>query len=347
MPLEYLQRRSKPSHLTWEQWYQFANEKFTEKQKKELEQQKLVAQQQEDQEKMALALTMDFFDSQNLDFTIDSTNGVGTSSMVETLEHENEKKVENATSSTNGALARKVEFKHDLINKSVELSKEIQSCIREIADLFLDPDVIFAMQKLKCVGEHMKGTPKASEFAKEVSNMNALQKSKEEENLAKVKKELDYDDGKRKTMFPSAKQQNFEQFSENLRAPKRKASASPAQSTGMVSPKSTKKQPQTLSLKSMAETKMDIIASGIDVLKKKKLVKFSQSLWTEVSNMNRTILEPIDPGFYSLMSNFFSDLDKLPESAWGTQLKSDLFDYIGSNVEYSRVSFTILRITHL
>ena len=61
----------------------------------------------------------------------------------------------------------------------------------------------------------MKGTPKASEFAKEVSNMNALQKSKEEENrvsLAKVKKELDCDDGKRKTMFPSAKRQNFEQF---------------------------------------------------------------------------------------------------------------------------------------
>ena len=81
--------------------------------------------------------------------------------------------------------------------------------------------------------------------------------------------------------------------------------------------------------------------------KKKKLVKFSQSLWTEVSNMNRTILEPIDPGFYSLMSNFFSDLEKLPESARGTQLKSDLFNYIGSNVEYSRVSFTILRITHL
>ena len=345
MPLEYLQRRTKPSHLTWEQWYQFANEKFTEKQKKELEQQKLVAQQQEDQEKMALALTMDFFDSQNLDFTIDSKNGVGTSSMVETLERENEKKVENATSSTNGALARKVEFEHDMINKSVELSKEIQSCIREIADLFLDPDVIFAMRKLKCAGEHMKGTPKASEFAKEVSNMTALQKSKEQENrvpLAKVKKELDYDDGKRKTMFPSAKRQNFEQFSENLHAPKRKASASPARSTGMVSPKSTKKQPQPPSLKSMAETKMDIIASGIDVLKKKKLVKFSQSLWTEVSNMNRTILEPIDPGFYSLMSNFFSDLEKLPESARGTQLKSDLFDYIGSNVEYSRVSFTIL-----
>ena len=68
LPLVYLQRREKPVHMTWERWYQYTNEKFIVKQQAEIKQEELKHKQREDEEKMANALTMDFFSDENLSF---------------------------------------------------------------------------------------------------------------------------------------------------------------------------------------------------------------------------------------------------------------------------------------
>ena len=91
-------------------------------------------------------------------------------------------------------------------------------------------------------------------------------------------------------------------------------------------------------MKSLTETKMDIISKGLSVLKKKKAPKVPQSIWNKASTMGRVILTPVDTLFYALMAHLFPQLEKLQESAREVQLKSDLFDFIGENVKYSRVS---------
>ena len=335
----YLQCRDKPVHLTWEQWYKFANEKFREKQQSEIEKEKVLRKQQEDEEKMAIALTLDFFNGKELDLTLDSKNGVGTSSMVETLQHDKDNKVEDPTSSTNDVALRKVQFEKDMLKQTLELSQELQGIIQEVAELFIDENVVFAMWKLKTIGQHMKNSANADAVVKEVSALTQMQKSPGIIPPDRVKKELEYDEPKKnKPLFPSARKQNFSDFSDMFKSAKKRSATSPARSL-VGSPKSAKKQTATTNLKSLTDTKLDIIASGIDVLKKKKSSKLAQSLWQEVTNMNRSILNPVDTGFFTLMSNFFPQLQKLQESARGPQLKTDLLDLIGSNVGYACVSF--------
>ena len=215
--------------------------------------------------------------------------------------------------------------------------------------------LFFAMRKLKELGQALKGSPSAAKIAQEALVITNLEKAKQvqinqlveiEDKAKNIKKELDYGSPmqpsthQHKPMFPFASRTTFEQFSTFMKAPKRKVSVSPGKGAGnMSSPKSLKKHGSTANLKSLADTKMDIISDGFNVLKWKKVSKVAQSLWNEVASMGRAVLNPSDTSFYGLMSNvnLFPHLDKLQESARGAQLKADLFNFVGSNVEYSWV----------
>ena len=332
----------------WEMWYTYANEKFKIKQQAQLKQEEMLHKQQEDEEKMANDLAMDLLGET---FSFQSSEGNGFSaSQMGNVSKESEKNGDNlcSTTTTNRSVTKtKMETEVDIANKTLTLSKDIQDIVVEIADLFLDPNVVFAMRKLKEVGKAMKNSPSVADFSKEVSYLTNLQKNQESQNDVpidkdKIKKELTYEDPKQnpKRLFPACEPTTFDQFTSVMKAPKCKPGASPARLGQISSPKNQKKN-QATKLKSLTETKMDIIAEGFNVLKRKKASKVAQPLWNEVSSLGRVVLNPPDTGFYSLMGNvnFFPQLEKLQESARGMQLKTELFDFIGSNVQYARVSF--------
>ena len=276
-PLVYLQRRDKPAHMTWEHWYSFANNKYRQSQKVELQQQEEIQKQREYEENMATALTMDFLSCGSFEFTPSEGNGITSSLMDNNLkEQEKETSVSNG-----GALAKKVtETECDIGNKTVELSKDVQDVILEIANLFLDPDVVFAMRKLKEIGKAMKGSPSVDAITHEAALVTNLEKAKQAQLLQTkemevvidkkdIKQEENANDQKKhslhKPLFPSAtRATTFEQFSNIMKAPKKRF-GSPSKGA-MLSPKSAKKSGST-QLKSLMETKMDIISEGLNVLK--------------------------------------------------------------------------------
>ena len=88
----------------------------------------------------------------------------------------------------------------------------------------------------------------------------------------------------------------------------------------------------------MTDSKMDIIAAGVNVLKTKKSTKHLQALWSEAETINRAILFTQDTNFFQLLAAFDSKYEKLTENVRGQQLKTDLFDFIVTKVEYARVS---------
>ena len=337
--------------MMWEHWYSFANDKYRSSQKAELQQQEEMRKQKEYEETMATALTMDFLSSASFEFTPSEGNGITSSLMDNTVnnvkEHEKETSVSNG-----GAVPKKpTEIECEIGNKTLELSKDVQDVILEIADLFLDPDVVFAMRKLKEVGKAMKNSPSANAISREVELATSSEKARQaqlsqrnefsdiidKKDIKKEETDTEKKQALHKPLFPSAtRTETFEQFSSVMKAPKKRF-GSP--SKGVVpSPKSAKKSGSAANLKSLTETKMDIISDGFNVLKRKKTSKVAQSIWNEVSGMGRIVLTASDPSFYALMANLFTHLEKLQESARATQLKSELFDFIGSNVNYSRVS---------
>ena len=338
--------------MTWDRWYQYTNKKFLVKQQAEIKQEELKCKQRKDEEKMANALTMDFFSDENLSFNGNGMAIMGTNSKAI---NQNPDNLCSTTTSNGSVTNKKMESEVEMANKTLDLTKNLQDVILEISELILDPDFVFALCKLKELGQAMKGSPSAVKIAQEASIITNLEKAKQaqiqqlaeiEDKAKNIKKELDYGSPmqalshQHKPMFPSASCTTFEQFSIFMKAPKRKVGASPCKGTGnLSSPKSLKKHGSTANLKSLADTKMDIIAEGLNVLKRKKLSKVAQSLWNKVASMGRAVLNPSDTSFYGLMSNvnLFPHFEKLPETARGVQLKADLFDFVGSSLEYSQV----------
>ena len=355
LPLLYLQRRKKPDHYTWETWYAFVNKQYLGQQKDYLESDAYKKQQQSEEESQLLREITNVFTPETFDPNITPGTNAAFSAGLGGI---SDVKLEDATTSSMvGETNDKVVNQLQVAKKTLELSEDLQKTIFEIVDLYLDPEVIFAMRKLKEIGKAMKGAPQAAGIVNEVTRLNQLKQENDEIKNGQsqqmqqpqqsfqplnVKKELTYEQDqqqRQRSLFPSAKKQNFEQFSDVMKAGKRKPAASPGRGGPLSSPKSAKRNAPPPNLKSMAAMKMDIIAAGFDVLKKKKTVKVTSAIWTEVESLGRCVKQPQDTSFYPLMSNLFQEYEKLQETARGAQLKADLFDFIGSNVDYSRVSF--------
>ena len=87
----------------------------------------------------------------------------------------------------------------------------------------------------------------------------------------------------------------------------------------------------------MTDTKQKVIACGTEVLKKKKNAKNLDAIVHELDSMGREILQAPDYSFYHLMSYFDNKYSKLSDTTRSLQVKNDLFNFILSKVEYSRV----------
>ena len=156
-----------------------------------------------------------------------------------------------------------------------------------------------------------------------------------------IKQEKDREDfnvPKLKKHFPGTKKASYEDLQEQFQTRKRKTTPSPgrAAKSGFGSPPA-KQAKIGENYKDMTDTKQKIIACGTEVLKKKKNAKNLDAIITELDSMGREILQAPEYSFYHLMSYFDRKYSKLSDTTRSIQVKNDLFDFILSRVEYSRV----------
>ena len=367
--MEYLQRREKPDHYTWESWHSFANKQFKDSQNKAIEKEKQIqAQIDRDRkiaEKLSFEMTRKFLPTLEVETETDinkkDTLGIENPPKNVLVKQEKPDNFQTFRDQVqvppDQSTPQTVQTEKSEFQKTVDLSNATVNFLKEVSELVTDPDVLVALRKLKFVGKQMMSENCDTEtFQNELDNYNAM-----ERNLAKNReppvqqpghvRNLDFGTGsvqikqertaenppKAKPVFSGAKRMSFEQFQENFQSKRKKPGQSPARGggKGFTSPPA---KPSPESYKAMTDSKMDIIGVGVNVLKMKKTTKNLQSLWVEAEQMNRGILSTQDTNFYQLLAAFDVKYDKLSESVHGHQLKQDLFDFILSKVEYTHVS---------
>ena len=245
-------------------------------------------------------------------------------------------------------------------DKAEQLSQATINFLKELTDLFMDKDVLLTMRRLKFMGKQIWSNDCNIEaFQKEIEANNKYERERAatdrqmQPSSHQVSRSLDFshigedikqeknDDfnlPKVKKHFPGAKKASYEELQEQFQSRKRKSTPSPGRvpKLGFGSPPA-KQAKIGENYKNMMDTKQKIIACGTEVLKKKKNAKNLDAIVHELDSMGREILQVPDYSFYHLMSYFDNKYSKLSDTTQSLQVKDDLFDFILSRVEYSRV----------
>ena len=252
--------------------------------------------------------------------------------------------------------------------EALQMADAICKFIKELSELMINKDVQYALRQLKFMGQQMLADPKTiQQFNSELSRHYQLEKAHiESGSSASVAvttsgagssvKHLDFYNPDHpikvetgdsfsspwpKSMIPGAKRQSYENFTEQFQKRGRKNAPSPARSQpGLGSPKTVHASSQ-LNYKAMTPAKIEIINEGIKLLSKNKKLKLAQSLWTELENCQRVVLETPDNNFYFIMSYFDEEFRKIADSACAKSMKERLFDFILSKLDYTQVSFLL------
>ena len=263
-------------------------------------------------------------------------------------------------------------------DKTTELSKATVNFLKDVSDLVMDRDVLLALRRLKFVGKQMFSQQCSTEqFQAEFDSYNTSERERQADqcerqpdHLLTVQtgstssshvRNIDFQGGvkikeekeefltpKSKKQFPGAKRASYEELQDQFSSKRRKTGPSSQPSPGRGNKPGLGSPPPKINLvsdcKGLTDTKAKVIAQGVDALKKKRNAKTLDTILSELEKMNREILTPTDPNFYHLMSYFDQKYSKIPESARGQQVKSDLFDFILTRVDYSRVSTSTLNL---
>ena len=359
--MEYLKHRTKPDHHTWESWVQFSNEKYLAHQKdfwarkadeearqKQIENDRIVA------ENLALQMSKDLLP--DLDFDVlNQTLNSNTSSKPE------------PTSTT--SMKVKIEPGLNITDRGVEVPSEngnsqiLQK--EEALQMMIDKDVQYALRQLKFMGQQMLADPTTiQKFNSELSRHYQSEKAHIESGSSapvaattssagssvkhldfynpqhpiKVETGDSFSSPQPKSMILGAKRQSYENFTEQFQKRRRKNAPSPARSQPVLGSPKTVPASSQLNYKAMTPAKIEIIYEGIKFLSKNKKPKLAQSLWTELENCQRAVLETPDNNFYFIMSYFDEEFRKIADSAHAKSMKECLFDFILSKLDYTRVS---------
>ena len=245
-------------------------------------------------------------------------------------------------------------------DKVEQLSQATINFLKELTDLFMDKDILLAMRRLKFFGRQMWSNDCNIEaFQYEVDANNKYERERAaiecempstqhvscsldfshvQSDIKQEKDQEDFNVPKLKKHFPGMKKASYEDLQEQFQSRKRKTTTSPgrAAKSGFGSPPA-KQAKIGENYKDMTDTKQKVIACGTEVLKKKKNAKNLDAIVAELDSMGREILQAPEYSFYHLMSYFDSKYSKLSDTTRSLQVKYDLFDFILSRVEYSRV----------
>ena len=346
LPMEYLKRRAKLDHHTWESWVQFSNEKYLAHQKdflahkadkearqKQIENDRIIA------ENLALQMSKDLLP--DLDFDVlNQTLNSNTSSKPEPTSTTSMKvKIEPGLNITDRGVEAPSENGNSQIpqkEEALQMADAIGKFIKELSELMIDKDVQYALCQLKFMGQQMLADPTTiQQFNSELSRHYQSEKAHIEsvssapvapttssagssvkhldfynaQHPIKVETGDSFSSPRPKSMILGAKRQSYENFTEQFQK-RRKNAPSPARGqAGLGSPKTVPASSQ-LNYKAMTTAKIEIINEGIKFLSKNKKPKLAWSLWTELENCQRAVLETPDNNFYFIMSYFDEEFRK-------------------------------------
>ena len=232
--------------------------------------------------------------------------------------------------------------------EGLQMADSVCKFIKELSELMIDKDVQYALHQLKFMGQQMLADPTTiQQFNSELSRHYQSEKAHIESgssapvapttsSAGSSVKHLDFYNAQHpikvetgdsfsspqpKSMIPGAKRQSYENFKEQFQKRRRKNAPSPARGqAGLGSPKTVPASSQ-LNYKAMATAKIEIINEGIKFLSKNKKPKLAQSLWTELENCQRAVLETPDNNFYFIMSYFDEEFQKIADSARSKSMK--------------------------
>ena len=249
--------------------------------------------------------------------------------------------------------------------EALQMADAVCNFIKKLSELMIDKDVQYALRQLKFMGQQMLADPTTiQQFNSELSRHYQSEKANMDSGSSAsvsvptsgasssvkhldfynpdhpIKVETDsFSSPRPKSMIPGAKRQSYENFTEQFQKRRRKNVPSPARSQpGLGSPKAGPASSQVY-YKAMTHAKIEIINEGIKFLSKNKKPKLAQSLWTELENCQRAVLETPDNNFYYIMSYFDEEFRKIADSAHAKSMKERLFDFILSKLDYTQVSF--------
>ena len=346
--MEYLKCHAKPDHHTWESWVQFSNEKYLAHQKdfltrkaEEEARQKQIETDHITAESLALQMSKDLLP--DLDFDIlNQTLNSNTSSKPEPTSTTSIKvKSEPGLNTTDRGVEAPSENGNSQIpqkEEALQMADAICKFIKELSELMINKDVQYALCQLKFMNQQMLADPTTiQQFNSELSRHYQSEKAHIEsgssapvavttsgagssvkhldfyntEHPIKVETGDSFSSPQPKSMIPGAKRQSYENFTEQFQKGRRKNAPSPARSQpGLGSPKAVPASSQ-INYKAMTPAKIEIINEGIKFLSKNKKPKLAQSLWTELENCQRAVLETPDNNFYFIMSYFDEEFRKL------------------------------------
>ena len=376
LPMEYLKCRAKPDHHTWESWVQFSNEKYLAHQKDflackadEEARQKQIENDRIQAENLALQMSKDLLPDLDFDLLNQTLNSNTSSKPEPTSTTTIKVKCEPGFNITDrGVEAPSENGKSEIPKKdeALHMADAICKFIKELSELMIDKDVQYALCQLKFMGQQMLADPTTiQQFNSELSRHCQSEKAHIESGSSapvapttssagssvkhldfynpqhpiKVETGDSFSSPRPKSMIPGAKRQSYENFTKQFQKRRRKNAPSPARShQGLGSPKTVPAASQ-LNYKAMTPVKIEIINEGIKFLSKNKKPKLAQSLWTELENCQRAVLETPDNNFYFIMSYFDEEFRKIADSAHSKSMKERLFDFILSKLDYTRVSF--------
>ena len=378
LPMEYLKRFAKPEHHTWESWVQFSNEKYVAHQKTflarkadEEARQKKIENDHIQAENLALQMSKDLLPDLDFDLLNQTLNSNTSSKPEPTSTTSIKVKSEPGLNITDGGVKAPSENGNSQIpqkEEAMQMADAICKFIKELSELMIDKDVQYALCQLKFMGQQMLADPTTiQQFNSELSRHYQSEKAHIESGSSapvaattssagssvkhldfynpdhpiKVETGDSFSSPRPKSMIPGAKRQSYENFTEQFQKRRRKNAPSPARSQpGLGSPKTVPAASQ-LNYKAMTPAKIEIINEGIKFLSKNKKAKLAQSLWTELENCQRAVLETPDNNFYFIMSYFDEEFRKIADSARAKSMKEHLFDFILSKLDYTRVSFLL------
>ena len=347
--------------------------KIEEAQRKaELLRQQKADQVQKEAEEMAAIAAKDLFDFD--DFNEDKTD---TPTPPKPVKVKTEKGTTNGGATTDlGEHVQKIYDKNEATYRvavqNYDLNKQIEKYLNEVGSLIVHPDVVYALQNLKTLGQIMKKQnqtkdpslenqtrPDASRnlFPETVADDTETQ----EDKIQRVAMEIKQENGSISTvplgrspsslvsppaaerkMFPGMKRHTPQSFSEVVATKRRKTGNTPARQ-GVLSPVTSPHRP--INSVEEAKSKADAMCKSADLgatfIKNKKITANNVPLiYDSVSQHGREIVEYHEEvqSFYRIMTHYVPTLGMIPEDQRYLELKRNLFEFVMKNTEYTKVS---------
>ena len=247
----------------------------------------------------------------------------------------------------------------DINQKNFNMASNLEGKLKKVSELLNDPDVILALENLKCIGSDMRKRNLVPGDGKPVQRMldmgvgsahvgennsdgcvnnTPVQVKVEKQDMAPIRSPPS-------KVFSGHKRHTSETFHVGISsAKKKKTGNTPSRCQVGGSPTGTPVRPSTNFEECLvqADSKSKIAESGNLFLKKKKITPANADVVYQcVTEKERDIIEYPSSAltFFKIMAHYTPEMAFVPEDERPYKLKTQLVNFVMKNIDYTKVSF--------